>query len=84
MFSWISIYEEAATKLLQFKDRNHELVLMLERMKTQGLKAMPLLDKDASGRSFLLEEIDPFTFLANFNRGIRDDNRIELWRFLKN
>ena len=31
-----------------------------------------------------IKEIDPFTFLANFNRGVRDDNRQAMWQFLKN
>uniref|UniRef100_A0A540VA47 AAA family ATPase n=2 Tax=Litorilinea aerophila TaxID=1204385 RepID=A0A540VA47_9CHLR len=34
-----------------------------------------LQDKDQDGRHFPLQEIDPFTFYAVFNRGITDENR---------
>ena len=32
---------------------------------------------------FQLKEIDPFTFLANFNRNIPKNDRRDLWVFLK-
>jgi len=33
MFTWIPIHEEAAKRLLEFKDRNQDLVEILARMK---------------------------------------------------
>lgn len=42
-----------------------------------------LLDRAADGSEIPLAEIDPFTFFANFNRALRRENRIALWRFLR-
>ena len=84
MFTWIPIHEEAAKRLLDFKDRNHELVGILVRMHEAGLKATSINDRGSDGSEFPLKEIDPFTFLANFNRPVTDDNRRALWKVLKN
>jgi hypothetical protein len=84
MFTWIPIHEETAKRLLDFKDRNHELVDILARMHAAGLKATLISDQGPDGSTFQLEEIDPFSFLANFNRGTKDSNRIAMWQFLKN
>ena len=83
MFTWIPIHEESAKRLLEFKDRQNELIAILVRMHEVGMKASSITDKDASDKHFQLKEIDPFTFLANFNRGVRDDNRQAMWQFLK-
>jgi len=83
MFTWIPIHEETAKRLLDFKDRNHELVAILARMHKAGLKALPITDQGVRGKSFQLKEIDPFTFLANFNRGTTAKNRIAMWQDLK-
>ncbi|MCB1064808.1 MAG: hypothetical protein KDN20_18050, partial [Verrucomicrobiae bacterium] len=82
-FTWVPIHLEAARKLLEFRDRSGELVELLQRMHDEELKALPIMDKDAAGNEFPLEAIDPFTFLANFNRGVTDTNRRALWDFLK-
>ncbi len=83
MFTWIPIHEEAAKRLLEYKDRSHDLVEILARMSAQGLKTTKLDDQGPDGSTFQLKEIDPFTFLANFNRGTTDENRRKLWRALK-
>ncbi len=83
MFSWIPIHAETAKRLLEFKDRNHELVAILVRMHEAGLKASVLNDRGSDGSTFTLKETDPFTFLANFNRSVTDDNRRALWKALK-
>ena len=36
MFTWIPIHEETAKRLLEFKDRSHELVDILARMQSRG------------------------------------------------
>ncbi|MEO0017524.1 MAG: 5-methylcytosine-specific restriction enzyme, partial [Verrucomicrobiota bacterium] len=85
MFTWIPIHEETAKRLLEFKSRSHELVDILARMKAQGLITTKITDQAADGSQFQLKEIDPFTFLANFNRGpTKDSNRKALWQALKN
>jgi hypothetical protein len=83
MFSWIPIHEEAAKRLLEFKDRNHELVDILSRMHQAGLKPTLINDRGEGGAEFPLKEIDPFTFLGSFNRGVTDANRRALWEALK-
>ncbi|RYD60913.1 MAG: hypothetical protein EOP84_36365, partial [Verrucomicrobiaceae bacterium] len=83
MFTWIPIHEETAKRLLEFKNNNHELVTILSKIKDQGLITTKLVDQDSGGVAFQLKEIDPFTFLANFNRGTRDSNRRGLWQALK-
>lgn len=53
-------------------------------MEQRGLKVMSLEDKDTDGRTIPLAEIDPFSFLATFNRnGVTDKNRRDNWAFLK-
>jgi AAA domain (dynein-related subfamily) len=83
MFSWIPIYEEAATKLREFRQRQPELVQILADMTAAGLKATSVGDKASDGSRLTLTEIDPFTFLGNFNRGITNANRTAMWQFLR-
>jgi hypothetical protein len=52
-------------------------------MQQQGLKVISLQDKGADGQNIPLAEVDPFTFLASFNRGVTDENRTENWKSLK-
>jgi len=83
MFTWIPIHEETAKCLLEFKDRNHQLVDILARMHAAGLKATLINDQGSDGSAFQLKEIDPFSFLANFNRGTKFSNRVSMWQVLK-
>lgn len=83
MFTWIPIHEETAKRLLDFKDRQTELIDILARMDDDGLLTTKITDQLADGSTFRLKEIDPFTFLANFNRGTKDSNRMALWQILK-
>jgi hypothetical protein len=62
MFSWKPIYADIANRLLDFRESNRELVEILAQMHQRGLKALPYQDRDADGKRFPLEEIDPFTF----------------------
>lgn len=83
MFTWIPIHEETAKRLLELKDRNHELIEIIGRMHEAGLKATLINDQGPNGSVFQLKEIDPFSFLANFNRGTKDANRMAMWQLLK-
>lgn len=83
MFTWIPIHEEAAKRLLEFKDRQSELIDIMTRMNTRGLKVTKMTDKGENGERIPLQEIDPFTFLCIFNRSLRQENRRALWQFLK-
>ncbi|MDQ3546951.1 MAG: EVE domain-containing protein [Verrucomicrobiota bacterium] len=66
-FTWIPLYSEIAHRLLQFENRQDELVALLREFLERGLQVGALDDKDADGKRFPLKEIDPFTFFATFN-----------------
>ncbi len=83
MFSWIPIHQEAIHLILDYRTKQEELLAILREMESQGLKVIGLQDKDAEGKPIPLAEIDPFTFLATFNRGVANKNRRENWAFLK-
>ncbi|MDZ4402436.1 AAA family ATPase [Prosthecobacter sp.] len=83
MFTWVPIHQEAAEKLRAYRRHQPELIQVIRDMRAAGLKASSIEDMDADGRRFELLEIDPFTFMGNFNRGVTDTNRTAMWRFLK-
>ncbi len=58
MFTWIPLYEETATALRAYRDRQPELVQILADMAAAGLKATSVEDKAADGSRFTLKEID--------------------------
>lgn len=75
-FDWIPFYHELAEKLLGYENRQGELIQFVEQLREEGHTVTTLQDKDDSNRSFLMEELDPFTFYGIFNRGILDEKRI--------
>jgi len=79
-FTWIPIYEEIARKLLEFEDRQGELLALLGKLRAEGLKVIQLNDRDASGKVIPLAEIDPLTFFASFNRSSVPDRQAILQR----
>jgi len=84
MFSWIPIHHETIKRVLQYRERQDELLAILQEMKKQGLTVIRLNDKDKEdGNESPLAEIDPFTFFASFNRRVTDANRKDNWAFLK-
>jgi len=83
-FTWIPFYKELAQKLLDYKDKQSELIDFLEELRDQkGLIIIPTKDKDATGQDIRLNEIDLFTFFATFNRGIKDEMRFKLLAEMK-
>ena len=83
MFSWKPIYRELAQALMAYRVRQDELIQIIKEMKAQGLSVIPLKDVNADGVECELDAIDPFTFFANFNRGIKEAGRREILAFLK-
>ncbi|MDG2084636.1 MAG: AAA family ATPase [Planctomycetota bacterium] len=83
MFSWKPIHLELAETLRNFKNKSHELVALLQEMKEAGLMPLQFLEPTEEGEKTPYSQIDPFTFMANFNRGITDDKRQALWDFTK-
>jgi 5-methylcytosine-specific restriction protein B len=75
-FTWVPIYIELATKLLPFRTRQNELLKVLADLNASGVPTIFLDDFYAGGKREPLNEIDPFTFFASFNRGIKDEHRI--------
>ncbi len=82
-FSWIKIYSEIAHKMTEYKTHSSDLVEILVNMSKDELVILPFNDKDAAGNIFTLEQIDPFTFFSNFNRGTTDENRKQILAYLK-
>ena len=77
-FTWIETYKEIATKLMEYSGSQQELIEVLTKLKNRGLSTISLIDKDSEGREIPLSVIDPFTFFANFNRGIKTETRLEI------
>jgi hypothetical protein len=82
-FTWVGLYKELAEKLLACRSRQADLVALLHEMAASGLPVISLQDKDDRGDTLRLEQIDPFTFFATFNRGITDENRSAIIEFIK-
>ena len=83
MFSWKPIYTELGHKLLAYRDKQEELLTWIQGMKQAALPVISLTDEEPRGTATDLRQIDPFTFFANFNRGIKHEHRVEILRRLK-
>lgn len=88
VYDWKPIYQELATKLLQFQgDRKPLLAFLREHATTIPAFSTIVEDRFADGRRAFPEDICPMTLFASFNRGIRDAWRVEgvgaLARFLQ-
>lgn len=75
-FTWIPLYTELAGLLLDWECRQDELIACLDKLRSAGVKVTPLNDRDKDGASFLIKEIDPFTFFGSFNRQTRAEERL--------
>ena len=75
-FSWIPFYEEVATRLLAFRDDPAGLAARLVEL-SQSVPNLGYLvtDQFSDGTSGPIREIDPFTVMGTFNRGMTDENR---------
>ncbi len=82
-FTWIPFYSELANELVNWQNRQQELIAFLEDLRAKDYKVTPLNDKDEEGERFLVKEIDPFTFMGVFNRGIREEYRIGILSEIK-
>jgi 5-methylcytosine-specific restriction enzyme B len=82
-FTWIPFYKELAGKLLEYRDRQGELIALLKKAEDQGLPVISLSDKTAKNKTTPLAAIDPFTFFAAFNRKAKPENRQALLAIIK-
>ena len=63
-FTWIKTYKELCEYLKNMKDRQKELISLLEEV----LGEKPKEKEKDKGLEFELEEIDPFTFISYLNK----------------
>ncbi len=73
-FPWTSFYEAVARKLLEQRERREELAVGLYGAVAQAHANNYLQTKSADGTAEPIRDIDPFTFLAAFNRGTTPEN----------
>jgi len=83
VFSWIPIYIELAKKILPYRNRQNELLKMLEELQAQELPVGSIIDRDKKGKEIPLEAIDPFTFFSCFNRNLTSENKRDILSYLK-
>lgn len=69
-FIWSEIYEEFATKLLEYENDRKNLISKLQNVYEEI--DMKLSKMESNGE---ILDIDPFTIFGLFNKGITDDNR---------
>lgn len=77
-FNWVPFYQEAAQKLLPYMQNRAELLSWVYSEESSKFTGY-LHEEDGSP----LADIDPFTVLGIFNRGISDENRRIVARHLK-
>jgi MoxR-like ATPase len=83
MFTWIPLYQEIAHHILSMEKQQDELLSILRRLHDRGLPVITLHDKASGGQAVELQEIDPFSFFASFNRGQTLVNRVKILEALK-
>jgi len=81
-FTWVAAYKEIAERLRTYRTKQQELLGLISTLKSGGVQVISTEDQDDSGKTIPLDEIDPFTFFGNFNRGIKTSTRIEIIRFI--
>ena len=76
LFSWIPFYQELAEKLLEYKDKRGDLVQFVYSLGD----CSSFIKKDDGSE---VEDIDPFTAFAVFNRQIGDAKRVKIAKSFK-
>ncbi|MCR5220456.1 MAG: ATPase, partial [bacterium] len=69
-YTWTGFYSEFADKLLRYKNDRSTLIAKLQKIYEVIKIKMPKLDTNGVSK-----DIDPFTVLGLFNKGITDTNR---------
>ena len=82
IYGWIRFYMAVADKLLTYRNRRDELVKGIHAIAAGKEYVTVLQDRSADGSRMPLTDICPFTVMALFNRGIRDENRTQIAREL--
>lgn len=82
-YTWTPLYREVSQALQGWEQRQVELLDSLRALQAEGIPVTPFTDKDEHGAVFPLTEVDPFTILGTFNRGISGANRRAILAHLK-
>ncbi|SLM28756.1 AAA ATPase superfamily [Desulfamplus magnetovallimortis] len=83
-FKWTGFYETFADKLLSYRNNRSKLIAKLHELSASTAKGFNILnDELEKGIKSPLEDICPFTVIGLFNRGITDENRINIASELK-
>jgi hypothetical protein len=80
-FSWEPIQLELVDHLRNYESRQDELLRVIKLMQAEELPTISLED-NAEG-TLELAELDPFTFIGNMNRPIKDSYKIRMWEIIK-
>ena len=72
-YDWTNIYQEFANRLLEYKNNRTELINKLKNVYEEINLKYPLEYKGEE-----LNNVDPFTIIGTFNKGITNDNRIKI------
>lgn len=80
-FTWVTFYTELAHKLLEYKNKRHELIdfIFAEDGLLEFSNYLHLKDKNQR-----IDDIDPFSFFGMFNRGLNESNRLKVLKKIKN
>ncbi len=82
-FTWVPFYREVAERVLEYEDRQSDLVAILCEMKAAGLPTISFVEELPNNVVLPFAEIDPFTFMSIFSSAdIEDSKKKCLW--LKN
>lgn len=76
-YTWIPFYTEMADKLFSFRDNRKALLDIVYGLSKESVG---YIRADDGGH---VSDIDPFTVIGIFNRGITDANRIKLCEYFK-
>ncbi len=78
-FQWTRFFQAIADELIKYKNNRQALLELLKSISSE-IDALKYLSSDtfADGSRGFVKDIDPFTFLGVFNRGIKDSTRINI------
>lgn len=76
--SWVSFFTELATKLLEYE---HDRASFMQKVRSVDSSVGKKLNKMDSTN--ISDEIDPFSFLGQINKGISTENRIRTLQSIK-
>jgi len=74
-FTWIPFFHELTEKVLTYRERQPDLVALLDSLRQSGRMVGLLEDEDAQNQRFPLTVHDPFTFFSHICRAITFDNK---------